>query len=63
MLRGFPWLSHCFVMPPIEARALGAPELHGKPVDPNSVISPRLLVLAIVLVMVTLFLPTSVGSR
>ena len=39
MLRGFPGLSDYFVMPPIEARALGIGELHGKPNDPNSLIS------------------------
>ena len=33
-------------MPPIEARALGIRELHGKPMDANSLISPRVSALA-----------------
>ena len=45
MLRGFLGLSDCFVLPPIKARALGIRELHGKPVDPSSLISPRYSVL------------------
>ena len=38
MLHGFLWLLDYFVMPTIEARALGIGELHWKPIDPNSLI-------------------------
>ena len=40
MLRCFPGLSDCVVMPPIKARALDIREFHGKPIDPNSLLSP-----------------------
>ena len=36
MLRGSPGLSDYFVMSPIQARALGICERHGKLIDPNS---------------------------
>ena len=39
MLRKFPGLSNnCFVMPPVEARAIGICELNGKPIDPKYLI-------------------------
>ena len=36
MLRGVPGLSDYFVMPLVEARALGICELLGTSIDPNS---------------------------
>ena len=63
MLRGFPGLSDYFVMPPVEARALDICELHGKPIDSNSLNITSLVGTGHGLVTVTSFLPISFGSR